>query len=153
MTILTDAAKTFLDDNKSKKIVFTNGCFDIIHSGHIQYLNEAKREGDLLFLGLNSDDSVKRLKGDDRPINSESERKYLLENLRAVDFVEIFDTETPYDLIGEVLPSVLVKGGDWNVEDIVGHNIVLKNGGEVKSLVFKEGHSTTSLINKIQGRS
>lgn len=150
---LTKKAKVFLKESEGKKIVFTNGCFDILHPGHVSYLNAAKNEGDLLFIGLNSDLSVKRLKGEDRPINDESARKFMLENLRGVDFVEIFSEETPYELIRSVCPSLLVKGGDWAVEDIIGHDIVLKNGGEVRSLLFVEGHSTTSLIKEIQGKS
>lgn len=146
---LSDTSKKFLRENKGKKIVFTNGCFDILHVGHVSYLNEAKKQGDLLFVGLNSDSSVKRLKGDKRPINNERERQYLLENLRCVDCVNVFEEDTPYELIKEVMPSVLVKGGDWKVEDIVGSDIVLKNGGEVKSLTFIEGFSTTGTIEKI----
>lgn len=141
--------ENFLQKNQNKKIVFTNGCFDILHAGHVAYLNEAKEQGDILFVGLNSDSSVKRLKGNKRPIIPESERKYILENLKSVDFVEIFEEDTPYELIKIVNPSVLVKGGDWEVEQIVGHDIVLARGGEVKSLLFKEGLSTTNIIEEI----
>lgn len=150
---LTDAAKSFLLENSEKRIVFTNGCFDILHRGHVAYLNEARKQGDLLFLGLNSDASVRRLKGDDRPINSEADRKFLLENLKAVDFVEIFDEQTPLSLIEAVNPDILVKGGDWAIEEIVGHEYVLGNGGEVKSLNFVNGFSTTDLISKVQGKN
>ncbi len=150
---LSKSAQEFIKNNRDKKIVFTNGCFDILHVGHITYLNEAKEQGDLLFLGLNSDNSVKRLKGDDRPVNDEHDRKFMLENFKAVDFVEIFDEDTPYELIKELSPNVLVKGGDWAIDQIVGHDIVLKNDGEVKSLIFKDGYSTTNLIKNIQGRS
>lgn len=150
---LSEDAKIFLEKNRNKKIVFTNGCFDILHPGHVSYLNEARNQGDLLFVGLNSDASVKRLKGEDRPINNEQSRKFMLENLRAIDFVEIFEEDTPYDLIEQVKPSLLVKGGDWEVEQIVGHEIVIKNGGEVRSLHFVDGHSTTTLIKEIQGKS
>ena len=146
---LTDSARKFLKANSEKKIVFTNGCFDILHSGHISYLKEAREQGDLLFLGLNSDASVKRLKGDKRPINDQVERKYILESLRWVDFVEVFEEDTPLSLIKEVNPSLLVKGGDWTPDQIVGSDFVLKNGGEVKSLTFKDGFSTTSVIDKI----
>jgi rfaE bifunctional protein nucleotidyltransferase chain/domain len=111
---------TFLEENKNKKIVFTNGCFDIVHRGHITYLNEAKALGELLVIGLNSDRSVKELKGPERPINNEQDRKYLLENLKSVDFVEIFDEQTPLNLIKTIMPSILVKGGDWKIEQIVG---------------------------------
>ena len=134
---------------KNKNIVFTNGCFDIIHSGHVQYLNEAKALGDALVVGLNSDLSVKRLKGDSRPINKQDDRKFVLENLKSVDLVIIFDEDTPIDLIKIVKPSTLVKGGDWAIEQIVGHEFVLKNGGKVQSLTFKDGYSTTNTITKI----
>lgn len=149
---LTDQAKKFLEDNKDKKVVFTNGCFDILHSGHVAYLNEAKKQGDVLFLGLNSDESIKRLKGENRPINSEKDRKFVLENLRSIDFVEVFEEDTPYELIDAVKPDLLVKGGDWAVEQIVGHDIVLAAGGEVRSLVFIDGYSTTGLISAVQGK-
>jgi rfaE bifunctional protein nucleotidyltransferase chain/domain len=149
---LSEKTKKFLEANKDKKIVFTNGCFDILHSGHVAYLNEAKKQGDLLFVGLNSDDSIKRLKGETRPINKESDRKYLLENLRCIDCVEVFSEDTPYELVKAVSPNVLVKGGDWAVEQIVGHDIVLANGGVVKSLLFVEGYSTTNIISSVQGK-
>ena len=147
---LSKKTKEFLLKNRHKKIVFTNGCFDILHSGHIMYLNEAKALGDFLIVGLNSDSSIKQLKGSDRPINNEEDRKYLLENLRAVDCVEIFSQDTPYELIKAIGPDILVKGGDWQISEIVGSDIVLKKGGEVKSLSFKEGKSTTKLIEKIR---
>lgn len=146
---LSSEAKRFLSDNKSKKIVFTNGCFDILHSGHVSYLNEARSHGDLLFVGLNSDSSVKRLKGEERPINSELDRKFVLENLKAIDFVEIFTEDTPLELIKSVNPQLLVKGGDWTPDQIVGSEHVLSNGGQVKSLSFKKGYSTTNIIEKI----
>ena len=139
-----------LKGNKKKILVFTNGCFDLLHPGHITYLNEAKALGDFLFIGLNSDTSVKKLKGKNRPIHSEEERKYLLENLKSVDFVEIFHEETPLNLIKAIRPQILVKGGDWKPDQIVGYEFVLKNGGQVKSLTFKDGHSTTKIIEKIQ---
>jgi len=147
---LSKKTKEFLLKNKHKRIVFTNGCFDILHSGHIMYLNEAKAQGDFLIVGLNSDSSIKKLKGSDRPINNEEDRKYLLENLKAVDCVEIFQEDTPYELIKTIMPSVLVKGGDWQIGEIVGSDLVLKKGGEVKSLSFKEGKSTTNIIDKIR---
>lgn len=149
---LSSSAINFLENNKGKKIVFTNGCFDILHIGHLAYLKEAKEQGDLLFIGLNSDSSIKRLKGDDRPINSEGDRKFFLESLKSVDFVELFSEDTPYELIEAIVPSVLVKGGDWAIDQIVGHEIVTSNGGDVKSLLFKEGYSTTSIIEKVQGK-
>jgi len=147
---LSKKTKEFLLKNRHKKIVFTNGCFDILHSGHIMYLNEAKAQGDYLIVGLNSDSSIKKLKGSDRPINNEEDRKYLLENLKAVDCVEIFSEDTPYELIKIIMPNILVKGGDWQISEIVGSDIVLKKGGEVKSLSFKEGKSTTNIIEKIR---
>jgi D-glycero-beta-D-manno-heptose 1-phosphate adenylyltransferase len=147
---MSPEAKKFLEINKNKKVVFTNGCFDIIHAGHVEYLNEAKSLGDVLFIGLNSDLSVKRLKGEERPINSESERKFLLENLKAVDFVEVFSEDTPYNLIKEVKPNLLVKGGDWKEEQIIGSDIVKAGGGKVLSLKFKDGFSTTNIIEKIR---
>jgi len=147
---LSKKTKEFLLKNRHKKIVFTNGCFDILHSGHIMYLNEAKAQGDYLIVGLNSDSSIKKLKGSDRPINNEEDRKYLLENLKAVDCVEIFSQDTPYELIKTIMPNILVKGGDWQISEIVGSDIVLKKGGEVKSLSFKEGKSTTNIIEKIR---
>lgn len=151
MNTLSEPAKLFLKNNPGKKVVFTNGCFDILHSGHVQYLNHAKKLGEILFVGLNSDKSVKALKGEERPLNQEGDRKYILENLKAVDFVEIFDEETPYNLIKEVMPDILVKGGDWQPKDIVGSDIVLSNNGQVMSLDFKDGYSTTGLINNIRG--
>jgi rfaE bifunctional protein nucleotidyltransferase chain/domain len=140
----------FLKKNEDKKIVFTNGCFDILHRGHVTYLNEAKKLGDVLVIGLNSDNSVRKLKGPERPINNELDRQYVLSQLRSVDFVEIFDEPTPLSLINTVKPKVLVKGGDWKIEQIVGAKEVIANGGEVLSLNFVDGYSTTSVIHKIQ---
>ncbi len=140
----------FLEANKGKKIVFTNGCFDILHRGHVTYLNQAKSLGDLLVMGMNSDESVKRLKGPERPINKENDRKFVLENLKSVDFVEIFTQDTPLELINTIKPSVLVKGGDWTIDKIVGAKEVISWGGEVFSLSFVDGYSTTGIIQKIQ---
>jgi len=142
--------ENFLSENKNKKIVFTNGCFDIIHKGHVAYLSEAKNLGDLLVIGLNSDASVKRLKGPERPINNELDRQYVMSQLKPVDFVEIFTEDTPLNLILKVKPQVLVKGGDWEIDQIVGGKEVIQSGGEVYSLNFIDGYSTTALINKIQ---
>lgn len=149
MITLSNAAKDFLKNNKDKKIVFTNGCFDILHAGHITYLREARALGDILFIGLNSDASVKKLKGENRPINCEGDRKFVLENLKPVDFVEIFSAETPLELIKEIKPNVLVKGGDWPIEKIVGADFVLSLGGKVKNLSFLENHSTSQIIKTI----
>ena len=144
----------FNQDRVGKKVVFTNGCFDILHRGHVTYLNEAKSLGDILVIGINTDKSVKRLKGEDRPVNSEADRAFMLLNLKAVDYVFYFEeNDNPYELIKKIQPDILVKGGDWPVEQIIGHDIVLSNGGEVKSLRFEDGYSTTGLINKVQGRS
>ncbi len=134
---------------KGKKIVFTNGCFDILHYGHVSYLEEAKNLADVLIVGLNSDESVKRLKGPSRPINGQSERAYVLGALKSVDYVVIFDQDTPYELIKLITPDILVKGGDWTPQQIVGSDIVLEDGGEVKSLIFKTGFSSTKIIDKI----
>ena len=133
-----------------KKTVFTNGCFDILHAGRVQMLNEAKKQGSYLIVGLNSDTSVKRLKGESRPVNKENDRKFLLENLKAVDEVIIFEEDTPLNLIKKIKPDVLVKGGDWSLDQIVGGDFVIDNGGEVKSLIFKDGYSTTNIIQKVQ---
>ncbi len=135
---------------EGKKLTFTNGCFDILHIGHIRYLKEAASLGDALLVGLNSDASVKRLKGPGRPVNSEEERAEMLLALRSVDYVVIFDEETPLDLIRAVKPFYLVKGGDWPPESIVGSRDVLARGGKVMSLPFVPGKSTTSLIEKMR---
>jgi D-glycero-beta-D-manno-heptose 1-phosphate adenylyltransferase len=140
----------FLSQHAGKKIVFTNGCFDILHRGHVSYLCEARKLGDLLIVGVNSDSSVKRLKGADRPINNEGDRAYLLSQLRCVDFTEIFSEDTPLNLILKIKPRILTKGGDWRVDQIVGAKEVIENGGEVYSLNFINGYSTTSIIHKIQ---
>ncbi|MCD6329607.1 MAG: D-glycero-beta-D-manno-heptose 1-phosphate adenylyltransferase [Candidatus Cloacimonetes bacterium] len=147
---IANIAQNLHDSNV--KIVFTNGCFDLIHRGHVEYLSAAKKLGDVLIIGLNSDDSVRRLKGIDRPINYEQDRAIVLDNLMAVDYVGIFDEDTPYELIRIVQPDVLVKGGDWAIEDIVGSDIVLERGGEVRSLKFIEGKSTTDIIEKIRNQ-
>jgi rfaE bifunctional protein nucleotidyltransferase chain/domain len=148
--MFTSELENFLFLQKGKKIVFTNGCFDILHKGHVSYLSEAKKLGDLLVVGLNSDMSVKRLKGNDRPINNEEDRKYVLSQLKSVDFVEIFNEDTPLNLIKKIMPKILVKGGDWKIDRIVGAKEVLENGGDVFSLNFVDGYSTTSMIHKIQ---
>ena len=134
---------------ENKKIVFTNGCFDIIHSGHCFYLTEAKKLGDILIVGLNTDASVKRLKGETRPVNNEDDRAMVLSCLKPVDYVVLFDEDTPFNLIRNIIPNVLVKGGDYTIENIVGADIVLENGGEVKVIPFVEGKSTTKIIEKI----
>jgi D-beta-D-heptose 7-phosphate kinase/D-beta-D-heptose 1-phosphate adenosyltransferase len=136
---------------QNKKIIFTNGCFDILHRGHIEYLTKAKEFGDVLIVGLNSDTSVQRLKGKDRPINSESDRARILDALKPVDYVVIFEEDTPLRLIQTVKPDVLVKGGDYKVEEIVGSEFVVSYGGKVEIIPFVEGKSTTKIIQKIKG--
>ncbi|MBU2445487.1 MAG: adenylyltransferase/cytidyltransferase family protein, partial [Bacteroidetes bacterium] len=116
--------------NENKKLVFTNGCFDIIHRGHVDYLNRAKELGDALVVALNSDESVRKLKGEERPVVSLIDRAYVLSNLKCVDFVISFDEETPFEIISKVIPDILVKGGDWKLDQIVGRDIVEKNGGK-----------------------
>jgi D-glycero-beta-D-manno-heptose 1-phosphate adenylyltransferase len=132
------------------KIVFTNGCFDLLHYGHIHYLAEARDLGDKLIVGLNSAASVRRLKGINRPINDELTRQHLLAALAFVDAVVVFEDDTPYDLIKIIEPDILVKGGDWQPSQIVGSDIVLAKGGEVRSLPFIEGYSTTNIEKKIK---
>jgi len=134
---------------KEEKIVFTNGCFDIVHRGHLEYLAEASNLGHKLVMGLNTDASVQRLKGPNRPINDEYSRALLLASLGFIDMVVFFDEETPYDLIKFVQPDYLVKGSDYNAEDIVGYDIVKAKGGEIITLDFIEGFSSTGIIKKI----
>lgn len=136
---------------KSDRVVFTNGVFDILHRGHVEYLAEAAALGDRLVVGLNSDRSVQRLgKGPDRPINDQDSRALVLAALRCVDAVVIFDEDTPLELIKEVRPDVLVKGGDWRADQIVGADIVKAGGGEVRSLKLVDGFSTTNLVERIR---
>lgn len=135
--------------SEEKKIVFTNGCFDILHRGHISYLEQAKSLGDILIVGVNSDSSVKKLKGEGRPVNIESDRAYVLDNVKSVDHVIIFEEDTPYNLIDKIKPDYLVKGGEWKEEDIVGSDIVKANGGKVISLKYVDNYSTTNILKKI----
>jgi rfaE bifunctional protein nucleotidyltransferase chain/domain len=135
-----------------KKIVFTNGCFDLIHTGHTRYLAKARSLGDLLIVALNSDTSVRQLKGDKRPINGQNERAETLAALESVDFVTIFDELDPHHVISELQPDVLVKGGDWPVEKIIGRDVVESRGGKVISTGFIEGQSTTGIIERIVER-
>jgi len=145
-----DFLKTLNDVEKEERTVFTNGCFDLLHTGHIDYLRRAKELGDKLIVGLNSDASVKRLKGKDRPINNEIDRKAMLLALKCVDDVIIFEEDTPIKLIEKILPNILVKGGDYNTSEIVGADVVYKNGGQVITMDFIDGYSTSSLIKRIQ---
>jgi rfaE bifunctional protein nucleotidyltransferase chain/domain len=133
-----------------RKVVFTNGCFDILHVGHVRYLKEARAQGDLLVLGLNTDRSVKVLKGPNRPLQNENARAEILAALECVDFVTLFDEDTPLKLIEQVRPDVLVKGGDYKVETIVGADLVQSYGGKVKPLSFVDGVSSTSIIEKMK---
>lgn len=140
---------TFREENKNKTIVFTNGCFDILHVGHKRYLEQASVLGDVFVIGVNSDASVKRLKGPSRPVNSEQDRMEILSALGFVDYVVLFDEDTPYELIKQIQPDVLVKGGDYKPEEVVGRDIVEARGGRLELIKFVEGKSTTNIINKI----
>jgi D-beta-D-heptose 7-phosphate kinase/D-beta-D-heptose 1-phosphate adenosyltransferase len=135
---------------QGRKVVFTNGCFDLLHVGHVRYLSEARAQGDLLVVGLNSDSSVRKLKGEERPIQNEEDRGEILAALSCVDFVTLFTEDTPENLIKKVRPDVLVKGGDWPIEKIVGSQFVLSYGGEVRSLQFVSGRSTTLIVEKLK---
>ena len=134
--------------SENKKIVFTNGCFDLLHIGHVTYLEEAKKLADILIVGVNSDASVSKLKGPSRPLQNENDRSRILAALKAVDHTVIFSEDTPLELIKAVKPDVLVKGGDWKIEQIVGSDFVMSYGGSVQSLNFVAGKSTTALIEK-----
>lgn len=147
-----DALMPYLNATKQagQNIVFTNGCFDLLHYGHVSYLKAAKALGDLLIVGLNSDASCKRLKGPARPFNQEKQRKKLLEELKHVDYVILFDEDTPQQLIDAIVPNILVKGGDYQPEEIVGYDTVTNAGGSVETLPFIEGFSSTKLAEKIK---
>jgi len=134
---------------QGSRIVFTNGCFDILHAGHVQYLAEARNCGDLLVVGLNSDRSVRSIKGDARPVVHEEDRAFVLASLKMVDYVTIFNEDTPLQLIEYLRPHVIVKGGDWTEDSVVGRETVMKDGGIVKIIPLMEGRSTTNLIEKI----
>ena len=147
-------SRTFFVENAVKlhqqKIVFTNGCFDVLHFGHVHYLLQAKELGDVLVVGLNSDDSVRRLKGPSRPINGEKERAFVLAALACVDYVVVFEEDTPKELIETVRPDVLVKGGDYALDQIVGADFVTRNGGFVTTLPFVGGFSSTRIIEQLK---
>jgi D-beta-D-heptose 7-phosphate kinase/D-beta-D-heptose 1-phosphate adenosyltransferase len=149
-----DDLRRIVQDLKAqgKRIIFTNGCFDLLHIGHIRYLEEAKSLGDILVVGVNSDASVRGLKGPNRPILPEEERAEILSGLGCVNYVTIFDEPTPFNLISLLLPHVLVKGGDWTKEETVGWETVERTGGEVVILSFVEGASTSQLIETILKR-
>lgn len=133
-----------------KKIVFTNGCFDILHAGHVHLLTEAKSLGDRLLIGLNSDQSIQNLKGLDRPLNPVEARASVLESLSIVDGVTIFQEDTPHELVKEIIPHVLVKGGDYSIENVVGADTVRASGGEVVLIPILKGYSTSDLITRIK---
>jgi len=137
---------------ENKKVVFTNGCFDLIHAGHVDYLSKAKVFGDVLIVAVNSDESIRRIKGDKRPITSLEERAFVLKNLKAVDFVTVFEEDTPKEIISALIPDILVKGADWAIDNIVGRDTVEKHGGEVKTIEFVNQQSTSNLIKIITGR-
>jgi D-beta-D-heptose 7-phosphate kinase/D-beta-D-heptose 1-phosphate adenosyltransferase len=137
---------------EGKKVVFTNGCFDLIHRGHVEYLRKAKALGDVLVVGVNSDASVRRIKGEKRPIVGEEDRAEVLAALQAVDYVCLFDEDTPYELLRALVPDVLVKGADWKVEDVIGKDIVERAGGSVQTIEFLPHRSTTQMIHTILER-
>ena len=147
-------SRDFFRENALKlhrqKIVFTNGCFDVLHYGHVRYLLEAKKLGDILVVGLNSDESVRRLKGPTRPVNGEKERAFVLAALACIDYVIIFGEDTPKELIETVVPDVLVKGGDYDLSNIVGADFVTRNGGTVTTIPFVEGFSSTHIIEQLK---
>ncbi len=151
MVISRELIVNLVKELKEKSLVigFTNGCFDILHSGHCTYLRKAKQLCDVLILGLNSDSSVKRLKGENRPLNNESDRSIVIDSLKYIDYTVIFDEDTPLNLINSIIPDVLIKGGDYKIEDIVGAETVINNGGKVLTIDFVEGKSTTNIINKM----
>jgi rfaE bifunctional protein nucleotidyltransferase chain/domain len=137
---------------EGKKVVFTNGVFDLLHIGHITYMAKAAELGDRLVIGLNSDSSVKRIKGEDRPVNDQNSRAALLAALFFVDAIVVFEEDTPINLISALMPDILVKGADYSVENIVGAKEVIANGGEVKTINFVEGYSSSSIIQKIRNK-
>ena len=141
-----DEIQVILKGIKNKNIVFTNGCFDILHSGHIKYLEISKNYGDILIIGLNSDESIRRIKGDDRPINNEQNRAYILNALEFVDYIIIFNEDTPYNLISQINPDIITKGADYSKDEVVGSDIVK----DVKLINLFDEQSTTKLIQKIK---
>ncbi len=156
-TIITDWEKLKNKIEKAKevglKVVFTNGCFDLLHAGHVDYLRKAKDLGNILVVALNSDESIGRIKGSSRPIVTFEERAFVMANLKPVDYVTIFDEDTPYELIKTIVPDYLVKGADWSDEDIVGRDVVLSNGGEIKRIEFVVNQSTSNIIKTILSKN
>jgi len=147
---LVKIRKSLKDQNK--KVVFTNGCFDILHAGHVDYLTKAKEKGDVLIVAVNSDVSTRKIKGALRPIVPQSERAFIIASLKPVDYVVIFDEDTPHKVIKKLVPDVLVKGADWSLENIVGRDIVEKSGGKVETIKFVNDSSTTNIIKTILER-
>ena len=145
---LSSLIKTLKKENKT--IVFTNGCFDLVHPGHIKLLKQARKSGDILILGLNSDSSIKKIKGPLRPILNQNDRVEIFSSMEFIDYIVIFNEATPLNLIKEIKPDVLIKGGDWQKENIVGQEFVRSYGGKVKRIKIKKGYSTSALISKIQ---
>lgn len=139
--------------NEGKRVVFTNGCFDILHRGHIEYLRKAKALGDILIVGVNTDSSVRRIKGPDRPVVDENDRAHVLAALAAVDYVCLFGEDTPYELIRALVPDILVKGADWPVEKVVGKDVVEAAGGSVQTIDFLPDRSTTAILERIRKRT
>lgn len=137
--------------SEGKTVVFTNGCFDLLHPGHVRYLEKARAEGDVLVVALNSDDSVRKIKGEDRPVLSAEERSEIIGSLGCVDFVTTFEEDTPENIIEELVPTVLVKGGDWPVDKILGRQVVEENSGRVISIDFEEEYSTSNILKRIRG--
>jgi len=142
--------KKFKEQNK--KVVFTNGVFDLIHAGHVDYLIKSKALGDILIVGMNTDDSVRRIKGEKRPIVSQTDRAFVLSNLKPVDYVVLFEEDTPLEIIKALVPDVLVKGADWSLDKIIGSDVVLNKGGEVKNISFVNDQSTSGIIDLILSR-
>jgi len=136
----------------NKKVVFTNGCFDILHAGHVDYIAKAKEKGDILIVAVNSDASCRRIKGPARPIVPEHERAFIIASLKPVDYVVIFEEDTPYETIKKLIPDVLVKGADWAIENIIGREIVEANGGSVEVIEFVNNQSSTNIIKTILER-
>ncbi|MCL4550910.1 MAG: D-glycero-beta-D-manno-heptose 1-phosphate adenylyltransferase [Bacteroidetes bacterium] len=137
---------------QNKKVVFTNGCFDILHAGHVDYITKAKEKGDVLIVAVNSDSSTKRLKGEARPIVPQNERAFIISSLKPVDYVLIFEEDTPYEVIKKIIPDVLVKGADWSIDEIVGRDVVEANGGKVETIKFVNDQSTTNIIKTVLDR-
>jgi len=135
---------------EGKRVVFTNGCFDILHRGHVEYLRKAKALGDVLVVGVNTDSSVRRIKGPDRPVIDESDRAFVLAALASVDYVCLFNEDTPYELIRALVPDILVKGADWAIEKVVGRDIVEAAGGSVQTIEFLPDRSTTGILERIR---